>query len=78
MYQLLVFHTEDRVPRQTVNVENDDEAFDRIPEILAAHPSCARIVVMLNDQRLFEVDCAAPPGALTVQPPTDQPSTYPS
>jgi hypothetical protein len=40
-----------------VPVQNAADVLTRIPEILEAHPGCERVVVHLEDLRLFGVDC---------------------
>ena len=57
MYQLLVYYADDTAPRQRISVGKASEVLALIPELLAAHAGCERVVVMVGDTRLFSVDC---------------------
>jgi len=57
MYELHVYYPGDRLPRKTVKAARAPEAFDRIPQLLAEHDGCERIVVMVSGVLLFAVDC---------------------
>lgn len=58
VYKLLVYHAGNRVPHATYSVARAADVLTRIPEVLAEHHTCERVVVTLDDTRLFAVDCA--------------------
>ena len=57
MYRLDVLFTDNSSPRQTRFVHRAGDVLTMIPELLAAHDGCERIVVWAEDSRLFAVDC---------------------
>jgi hypothetical protein len=58
MYQLLVYYPGKAGVQATFIVERAAEVLDLIPKLLAEHRGCERVVVMLDQTRLFAVDCA--------------------
>lgn len=57
MYRLLVYHAEADAPHATLTAQTGAEALEMVQAALAEHIACERIVVMLDDVRLFSVDC---------------------
>lgn len=44
--------------RLSVSCDRASQAMSQISELLGAHPGCERIDVMLDDRKLFAVDCS--------------------
>lgn len=57
MYQLQVFYPFDPAARRTVSVRSAAEVMELVSDLLAEHPGCERIVVLVQGVRLFSVDC---------------------
>jgi len=57
MYRLQVFHTGSVVPTETLTIRQAAEVLQAIPELLARHPGCAHVEVLMDSVRLFAVDC---------------------
>ena len=57
MYKLLVYYPEREGVQATIEVRRAADVVDAIPGLLAAHDGCEHIVVMLDNVRLFAVDC---------------------
>ena len=57
MYRLLVYYPEQTGIHATIHVDRSADVLTRIPQLLAEHDGCERVVVMFNDTRLFAVDC---------------------
>ncbi|THD59294.1 hypothetical protein [Phenylobacterium sp.] len=57
MYTLLVYHPGEKAARATIKVPKAADVLTTIPEVLAEHHTCEHVVVMLDDIRLFAVDC---------------------
>ncbi len=58
MYQLLVYFPGSEGARARINIDRGSDVVAMIPKLLAEHEGCEHIVVMLNDVRLFAIDCA--------------------
>jgi hypothetical protein len=58
VYQLLVFYPGETSPRHRFDLRTAVETSARLPELLAEHSGCERIVGMLGTIRLFAVDSA--------------------
>lgn len=58
MYQLLVYYPDAATPHATLVVDKAADVLALLPQILAEHHGCLHVVVMLNEMRLFAVDCA--------------------
>lgn len=56
MYRLLVYHAAP-TPHAILTAETGAEALALVQAALAEHDGCERVVVMLDDVRLFSVDC---------------------
>ena len=58
MYQLQVFFAGDDFPQFMQHIASASVVLTAIHGLLAAHPGCEKVVVRLNGDRLFAVDCA--------------------
>ena len=58
MYHLEVIHPGEPVPVKRRSVTNAGDVLQIIPQLLAEHPGCERVVVWFELTRLFTVDCA--------------------
>ena len=56
VYRLLVCYHQEVLPRDVVSIERADAVLDRIPDVLAEHRDCEKLVVMLDGLRLFAID----------------------
>jgi hypothetical protein len=57
MYRIEVFYPGERPARETRAVAHSNEVLTLIHDLLAAHEGCERVIVWLDAQRLFAVDC---------------------
>jgi hypothetical protein len=57
VYRILVYHPGEKNPRVTLDAPRGSEALALIPQLLAEHSECERVVVMHDQTRLFAVDC---------------------
>lgn len=58
MYLLSVHFPGEAAARLSVPVTRASDVLARIPDLLAEHPGCERVVVYFNGLRLFGVDRA--------------------
>ena len=58
MYQLQVYYPGQTFAQAVIDVKQASEALDLIPDVLAKHQGCERVVVMMGTNRLFAVDCS--------------------
>jgi hypothetical protein len=56
-YTLEIYYADSPTPRERHAVSNAAEALSMIKELLAIHPQCERLVVMMGMTQLFAVDC---------------------
>lgn len=54
---LQVFHASERNPTETLMKARASDVLAAIPELLAHHNSCDKVVVYAAGARLFSVDC---------------------
>lgn len=58
VFSLLIFFPDEKGPRHIERLERASDTAPRVRSLLDAHPGCARIDVMMDDRRLYAVDCA--------------------
>ena len=57
MYRLLVYYPQNKGVQETVNLSRAADVLNAISGLLASHEGCETIVVLLDNVRLFAVDC---------------------
>lgn len=57
MYRLEVFHSGSARPAHRELVHRASDAMERISALLREHEGCQKVVVFLDETRLFAVDC---------------------
>ena len=69
MYTLQVFYPGSPAAVEIHEIKHGAEVLIRIPELLARHGGCDKIVVLAGASRLFAVDCKGQPARRLGKPP---------